>query len=290
MINEILAASPITPQNTTSWFTQGLFHLGDTHVTALGILKLILIILLAYAVGKLLKHNINKFGKKHQLLTSPALYIVGRLVYYLILLMGIVVAGASIGLDLTTFAFIAGAITVWIGFSLQSIFHNFISGMILLLSKALNIGDVIALDTGETGEITEINLRTTILTTADGVEIVVPNSDLVTKRFTNRTLMKRSRRINVPFRVAIGADKALIKKILVEAVKQAPITLPQPEPELWVTGYGENFLNCEMAIWVNEYLSPLHNISTNAYYFNLIDDALRAHNIEIPIIHNPSKI
>jgi potassium efflux system protein len=113
---------------------------------------------------------------------------------------------------------------------------------------------------------------------------VIPNSDLVTKKFTNRTLVKNSRRINVPFRVPLGIDKVNLKKILVEAVKTAPITLPNPEPELWVMSYGDNYLNCELAVWVNEFLSPLPNMSTSAYYFNLVDDALRAHNIEIPPI------
>ncbi len=267
-----------------TWFKQSLFKLGSIPVTPLGLIKMILIIMIAYLVGKFLRRSIHKFGRKHELMTSPALYILSRMVYYVILVIGLIIAGASIGLDLTAFAYIAGAITVWIGFSLQSIFHNFISGIIILLSKSLNIGDIIVLDTGEVGEITEINLRNTILTTSDGVEVVIPNSDLVTKKFTNRTLVKNSRRITVPFRVPLNADKPFIKKILTEAVKAAPITLPHPQPELWVTSYGENFLNCELAIWVNEALSPLPNMSTNAYYFNLIDDALRAHNIEIPVI------
>ncbi|MBS0629300.1 MAG: mechanosensitive ion channel [Verrucomicrobia bacterium] len=267
-----------------SWFKQSLFKLGDIPITPLGIIKMILIILIAYLLGTFFKRSIHKFGKKHQLMTNPSLYILSRMIYYFILVIGFIIAGASIGLDLTAFAFIAGAITVWIGFSLQSIFHNFISGIIILLSKSLNVGDVIVLDTGEVGEITEINLRNTILTTADGVDLVIPNSDLVTKKFTNRTLVKKSRRITVPFRIPLSADKAFIKKILAEAVKTAPITLPNPEPELWVTSYGENFLNCTLAVWVNESLASLPNMSTSAYYFNIIDDTLRAHNIEIPLI------
>lgn len=267
-----------------TWFKQSLFKFGNVPITPLGILKVILIILIAYLLGKFFKKSIHKFGKKHELMANSSLYIISRLVYYMILVIGFIIAGASLGFDLTAFAFIAGAITVWIGFSLQSIFHNFISGIIILLTKTLNVGDVIVLDTGESGTIVDINLRTTILATADGVDIVIPNSDLVTKKFTNRTLVKNSRRINVPFRVPLGIDKENLKKILVEAVKAAPITLPNPEPELWVMGYGDNYLNCELAVWVNEFLSPLPNMSTNAYYFNLVDDALRAHNIEIPPI------
>lgn len=269
-----------------TWFKQSLFKFGNVPITPQGILKVILIILIAYLLGKFFKKSIHKFGKKHELMANSSLYIISRLVYYIILVIGFIIAGASLGFDLTAFAFIAGAITVWIGFSLQSIFHNFISGIIILLTKTLNVGDVIVLDSGESGTIVDINLRTTILATADGVDIVIPNSDLVTKKFTNRTLVKNSRRINVPFRVPLGVDKGQLKKILIEAVMTAPITLPNPEPELWVMGYGDNYLNCELAVWVNEFLSPLPNMSTNAYYFNLVDDALRAHNIEIPpIVH-----
>lgn len=267
-----------------AWSKQGLFKIGDISVSPYGLIKMVLIILIAYALGKFLRRTIHKFGKKHHLMASPSLYILGRVVYYVILMIGLIIAGASLGLDLTAFAYIAGAITVWVGFSLQSIFHNFISGIIILLSKSLNIGDMIVLDSGEVGEVTEITLRTTIITTADGLDVVIPNSDLVTKKFTNRTLVRKSRRITVPFRLSLNADKAFIKKILAEAVKAAPISLPTPAPELWVTGYGENYLNCQMAIWVNESLASLPNMSTSAYYFNIIDDTLRAHNIEIPII------
>lgn len=266
------------------WFKESLFKIGDIPVTPLGILKVIFIILIAVLIGKFLKASVHRFGKKHQLMKTSSLYILSRLIYYFILVIGFIVAGASLGFDLTAFAYIAGAITVWIGFGLQSIFTNFISGIIILLTKNLNVGDIIVLDSGEVGQIVEITLRTTILATTDGVEVVIPNSDLVTKKFTNRTLAKNSRRINVAFRIPLGENKPLIKKILVEAVLQAPITLPQPEPEIWFMGYGENHIKCEMAIWVNEFLSPLPNMSTNAYYFNLIDDALRAHHIEIPII------
>jgi small-conductance mechanosensitive channel len=267
------------------WFNESLFKIGNIPVTPLGLLKVVLIIFIAFLFGKFLKSYIHKFGVKHQLMRNSSLYILSRLVYYLILVIGFIIAGASLGFDLTAFAYIAGAITVWIGFGLQSIFMNFISGIIILLTKTLNVGDIIVLDSGEVGQIDEINLRTTILATADGIEVIVPNSELVTKKFINRTLAKNSRRINVAFRLPIGVDKALIKKVLVEAVLKEPNTLPQPQPELWVIGYGENFLNCEMAIWVNEYLSPLSNMSTNAYYFNVIDDVLRANNIEIPIVH-----
>lgn len=269
------------------WFKESFFTIGNIPVTPLGLLKVALIILIASFIGQFLKSNIHKFGAKHQLMRNSSLYILSRLVYYLVLVIGFIIAGASLGFDLTAFAYIAGAITVWIGFGLQSIFMNFICGIIILLTKTLNVGDIIVLESGEVGQIVEINLRTTILATADGIEIIVPNSELVTKKFTNRTLAKNSRRINVVFRLPITVDKQLIKKVLVEAVLKEPNTLPQPQPELWVIGYGENYLKCEMAIWVNEFLSPLPNMSTNAYYFNVIDDALRASNIEIPIISLP---
>jgi len=267
-----------------SWFHHSLFNLGEIPVTPLGLGKVILILLIAYLVGKFIKHNIYKVGSKHHLLRDRSLYILARVVNYVIMIIGLIIAGASLGLDLKAFAYIAGAITVWIGFSLQSIFHNFISGIIVLLGKVVNIGDILALDSGEVGAVSDINLRTTIITTSDGLNVIIPNSDLVTKKFINRTLVKKSRRITVAFRLALDVDKEFIKKILQEEILKAPISLPNPAPELWVMSYGENYLNCQMAIWVNESLGSLSNMSTPAYYFNIIDDTLRANKIEIPLV------
>ncbi len=266
------------------WFNQSLFKIGDIPVTPLGILKFITILIVVSFIAQLARLGVRKLGSKTQFLKSSSVYILSRFVYYFILIVGLIIALTKIGFETTTFALLFGALVVWVGFGLQQLFLNFISGVIVLITHSLRVGDIITLESGQTGIVAEINLRTTILTTAEGLEIVVPNSELVTKKFINRTLFKMSRRINIPFRISLQQDKEFVKKILVEAAKKIPITLSDPEPELWLLSYGENHVKCEFVVWVNEFLVPLANMSTEALYFGAIHEALRANNVEIPLI------
>jgi len=205
-----------------AWWIEPLFQIGDTPVSAFGLVRVILIIIFASIVSAMFQRLLLRIAERKDMEGSraSALYTVGRLAHYLILLIGIIIALSSIGLDFTNLALVAGALSVGIGFGLQSIVNNFVSGLILLFEGTLKVGDFIEIESGVTGLVKGINVRSTLINTNDNVDIIVPNSVLVGNRVTNWTLREANRRIHVPFGVAYGTDKNLVKKAVLEAARR----------------------------------------------------------------------
>ena len=150
---------------------------------------------------------------------DSTVYAFTRLVRYLVWIVGTLIGLNYLGFDLTSLAFLGGAIGVGIGFGLQNIFSNFISGIIILVEKTLKIGDFVDLQSGVRGTVTEIAMRYTRITTNDSVDVLVPNSEFINGRVTNWTFNERSRRIRVPFGVAYGSDKDAVREAGLAAAK-----------------------------------------------------------------------
>jgi small-conductance mechanosensitive channel len=209
---------------------------------------------------------------------------VSRLIHYTIMIVAVVVALSSIGLDFGNLALVAGALSVGIGFGLQSIVSNFVSGLIILFEHTLRVGDYIELDTGITGTVKAINVRSTIINTNDNIDIVVPNSEFVSSRLTNWTLGESFLRMRIPFGVAYGTDKELLKKAAMEAVKEVPYTLTHMkgrDPDLWLVEYGDNSLNFLLLVWVNRQ-GAQRPTRTRAAYLWALETKLAEYGIEIP--------
>ncbi|MGL6159322.1 mechanosensitive ion channel family protein [Microbulbifer sp.] len=165
-----------------------------------------------------------------------------------------------LGLDTSKLALIAGALSVGIGFGLQAIFSNFISGLILLLEQPLRVGDLVELESGVFGRIRDINVRSTRITTRDNVDILVPNTEFVTGRVINHTLDDPVRRIHVPFGVAYGSDPDLVREAALEAAERVNITHSdwQRKTEVWLMEFGDSTLKFKLVVWVNSNMvSPL---------------------------------
>lgn len=264
------------------WSHVSLFKLGQAPITFYGILKVIFTIAIAYFLAKFVQMWINFLGKRQKKINQAGFYTLGRLLYYCIMILGIIIAISSIGLDFTTFAVILGALSVGIGFGLQSIVNNFISGIFLLLEKKLRVGDYVQLESGEIGIVMEINVRTTLIKTFDNVEVLVPNADLVSKKFINWTLSDKTRRLRIPFGVAFGSDKDRVREAAIDAAMQLPTTIKERAPQVWHVGIGESSLDFELVVWVNEHQLGLPPIATMAMYTWEIESALRRYNITIP--------
>jgi len=264
------------------WSHVSLFKLGQAPITFYGILKVIFTIVIAYFLAKFIQMWVNFLGKRQKKINQAGFYTLGRLLYYCIMILGIIIAISSIGLDFTTFAVILGALSVGIGFGLQSIVNNFISGIFLLLEKKLRVGDYVQLESGEIGVVMEINVRTTLIKTFDNVEVLVPNADLVSKKFINWTLSDKTRRLRIPFGVAFGSDKDRVKEAVVDAAMKLPTTIKERAPQVWHVGIGESSLDFELVVWVNEHQVGLPPIATKAMYTWEIESALRRYDITIP--------
>jgi small-conductance mechanosensitive channel len=261
-----------------------LFSVGETPVTGGDILRVLIILAVAWLLSRGVRHAIRRFSKSESSGTQASLYTVGRLTHYAIIIIAVFIALSSIGLDFSNLALVAGALSVGIGFGLQSIVSNFVSGLIILFEHTLRVGDYIELDTGLTGTVKAINVRSTLINTNDNIDIVVPNSEFVTARLTNWTLGERILRVRIPFGVAYGSDKELVRKAALEAAAEVSYTLTHMkgrDPDVWLVEFGDSSLNFLLLVWVNRQ-GAKRPTRTKATYLWALETKFREYGIEIP--------
>jgi small-conductance mechanosensitive channel len=186
-----------------------------------------------------------------------------------------------LGLDLTTLAVFGGALGVGLGFGLQQIASNFVSGIILLLERSIKIGDYIEMEDGKTGTLRQMNMRSSILSTFDGKDIMVPNDKFITTQFTNWTNEDPRQRYEVEFSVAYETDLHKIPPLIINAVSAHEQVLEEPEePDVELRGFGDNGVNFAVEFWVTG-IDDGKNKFTSEVRF-LIWDALNNAGISMP--------
>ena len=274
----------------TSWIRvtevadRTLFSVGETPVTSGDVIQAFIILAIGWALSRGIRMGIRRVSQKESIGRQAALYTISRLTHYSIILLAVLIALTSIGLDFTNLALVAGALSVGIGFGLQSIVNNFVSGLIILFERTLRVGDYIELDNGLTGTVKAINVRSTLINTNDNIDIVVPNSEFVSTRLTNWTLAEHILRMRIPFGVAYGSDKELVKQAAIEACADVPYTLTHMsgrEPDVWLVEYGDNSLNFLLLVWVNRQ-GARRPTRTKAAYLWQLETKLNEYGIEIP--------
>jgi small-conductance mechanosensitive channel len=261
-----------------------LFEINETPVTTLGLLRVVLILTLALWLSKVIRRMIKRVGERRGGVNQSSLYTFGRLVHYVVLAIGIIIGLSSIGIDFTKFALFASALGVGIGFGLQTLISNFVAGLIILFEKSLKVGDFVELESGVTGEVREINMRSTLITTNDNIDILVPNSEFVGGRVINWTLREAYRRIHVPFGVAYGTDKEQVSKAVLEAADKVPWTLKGVKarhPQVWFVEFGDSSLNFELIVWLTPEAVKRPS-SVQAAYLWEIETKLHEYGIEVP--------
>ncbi len=174
---------------------------------------------------------------------------VGRLLQYLIVFIGVLVAFSMLGLDLTKLTIVLSAFGVGIGFGLQSIVNNFVSGLILLFERPLREGDTINIGTNM-AQIKKIGLRATIVQTFDNADVIIPNADLISNQVTNWTLNNRNVRVSVPVGVAYGSDVPLVGEILLACAKEHDAVAKSPAPQVLFMSLGDSSLDFELRVWI----------------------------------------
>lgn len=261
-----------------------LFHVSETPVTGSDIFRVLIILLVAFLLSRGIRYAIRRVSDRDSTGTQASLYTLSRLSHYTIIIIALFIALTSIGLNLSSLALVAGALSVGIGFGLQSIVSNFVSGLIILFEHTLRVGDYIELDTGLTGTVKAINVRSTLINTNDNIDIVVPNSEFVTTRLTNWTLGERVLRVRIPFGVAYGSDKEVVRQAAIEAAEEVPYTLTHMKrrrPDVWLVDFGDSSLNFLLTVWVNRE-GARRPTRTRAAYLWALETKLREHGIEIP--------
>jgi potassium efflux system protein len=192
--------------------------------------------------------------------------------------LGIIIAVQSIGLNLTSLAVVFGLLSVGIGFGLQNVAANFISGLIILFERPIKIGDRITI--GDVwGDVMNINLRATLIRTIDNIAIIVPNSEFISSRVTNWSYRDPKVRVHIPVGVAYGSDVRLVTDSLLEVARRHPEVMPDPAPEVWFTEFGNSSLNFELLVWT---LDPKRRPEVISDLNKAIDAIFRKNKIEIP--------
>jgi potassium-dependent mechanosensitive channel len=203
---------------------------------------------------------------------------ISMLVNYAIVLIGIFVAAGILGIGLSNLALIVGALGVGIGFGLQNVVNNFVSGLILLFERPVQVGDAVQLGSLG-GRITRIGFRASYIRTYGGAEVVVPNGDLVSTQLVNWTLSDRRRRLELTVGIAYGSDPERVTEVLAGVLKADPEVLVDPAPFIVFEAFGDSALNFRMYAWIADFengLTATHRLNT------AIAAALAAEGIEIP--------
>jgi len=184
---------------------------------------------------------------------APGLsYAISSLLHYVIIALGFVVALGVVGVNLSKVTVLAGAFGVGIGFGLQSIVNNFVSGLILLFERPIHVGDTVQV--GDLlGEVRRIGIRSSIVHTWQGADIIVPNAQLISEQVTNWTLSDQLRRIDLPVGVNYGAEPKKMIELMEAVAKAHPSVLKHPPPQGFFVGYGDSSINFELRAWTDQF-------------------------------------
>jgi small-conductance mechanosensitive channel len=183
---------------------------------------------------------------------APGLhYSISKMVNYAVLLLGFFIGIALLGFDLTRLTILVGAFGVGLGFGLQNIINNFVSGLILLFERPIKVGDVVQL-AGNEGVVKHIGIRASIVRVANGSELIVPNGSLISETVTNWTFSDRLRRIDLPVAVACPADAREVIELLKGAALQQPRVLKDPPPQALLGCFSGDSMTFEVRIWTDQ--------------------------------------
>jgi small-conductance mechanosensitive channel len=203
---------------------------------------------------------------------------ISSLSYYALVMLGLFVALAAAGFEVSQLAIVIGALGVGIGFGLQNVVNNFVSGLILMFKRPIQPGDIVEI-TGTSGKVREIGMRATTLTTFEGADVVVPNGALLNEKLINWTLSNMDRRVDVNVGVAYGSDPRRVIDLLLQVTKSAPGVTADPEPAVVFVGFGAHSLDFSIRAWTHEFgewVTIRTELTMRVY------EALKAAGIEIP--------
>lgn len=269
MQQEIKEVAKEKAQGFIEWiqeiFNYSLLSLGDSKLTLGLILTLIISFIVLFVVTEWIRRLlVHKVLSRYQIETGTRSSI-GMIVKYVLILAGVFSILQTNGVDLSAFGILAGALGVGIGFGLQNITNNFISGLIILFEQPIKVGDRI--EVGEvSGDVIRISARSTTISTNDNITIIVPNSQFIDSPVINWSHNDRNIRFNFAVGVAYKEDPQKVKAILIEAAKENKGVLTTPAPDVLFVSYGENSLNFNLRVWTSDYINRPNVLKSELYY------------------------
>jgi small-conductance mechanosensitive channel len=240
-----------------------------------GLITLALLMWLANTVSRLTEQRLRSFVP----LTPAMQVLAGKLVRITLLTLAVVFALGSIGIDLTAFAVFSGAIGVGVGFGLQKVVSNLVSGVILLLDRSIKPGDVIEID-GTYGSVSTLNARYVSVLTRDGKEYLIPNEDLITQRVTNWSYSNALIRLHVKLGISYQSNPHRAIELVLEATREVKRILKKPEPSCLLVGFGDSSVDLELRFWIEDPVNGTTNVRSEVMLN--VWDLFHENGIEIP--------
>jgi potassium-dependent mechanosensitive channel len=257
-------------------------------ISVLAISKFFFIFILGFSIATFYKKRISNARSNYLKNTSISTRtMLANLGYYFLVAITFVFGLKSIGIDLSSLTILVGALSVGIGFGLQNIVSNFISGIILIFERSIQVGHIIEIATGLRGKVSQINMRSSVITTFDNIDIIIPNSTLIQNNVINLTFSDDIRRLNIPFGVAYGSDIDNVIHILLDTLKDSNLMYIRNDSEkiakVRMTMMNASSIDFELLVWISE--NPDENgigSSNMSDFLIFIYKTLQANNIEIP--------
>jgi len=226
---------------------------GTISISLGNVLEFLLTVWLAYLLSRFLRFILQEDVYPRIDLAPGLSYATSSLLNYIILALGFVAGLGVLGVDFSKVSVLAGAFGVGIGFGLQSIVNNFVSGLILLFERPIHVGDTVDVGNNLQGTVRRIGIRASVIHTGAGADIIVPNSHLVTDRVTNWTLSDKLRRVDLPIGVNYGADPKKVIELLEQVARAHKDVLPEPAPRALFIAYGDSSINFELRVWPSHF-------------------------------------
>jgi small-conductance mechanosensitive channel len=262
-----------------------LFVINKTPISTLKLLLSLFILIAGFVLGNLYKRYIKSLSLKNKIMSASTHTLLANMGSYAIFLITFFIVLKVMGIDLSSIALVAGALSVGIGFGLQNVISNFVSGIILMVERSVKIGDYIELDENLRGHVVDIKMRSITVNTNSNIDIIVPNQDLIQNRVINWTMNDKIRRFEIPFGVAYGTDPQKVISVILEAVHNSGFedlyNTSERHTRVIMTGMGNSSVDFELFVWIKgkEILFPKR---TTSRFLVLIYNTLYENGIEIP--------
>jgi small-conductance mechanosensitive channel len=255
-----------------------LFELKQTPVTVLSLVMFVLMFAIFFVGSKLLNRLILRRILSRFITDTGIQFTMLRIVHYLIMITGTVVAFQFVGIDLAGLTVIFGLLSVGIGFGLQNVTSNFISGIILLFERPIKVGDRVTVGEVE-GDVTSINMRSTTIQSLDNISIIVPNSEFISSTVTNWSYGDPKIRLKIEVGVSYKSDLDIVIKSLKEVANQHADILKDPEPLVFLSEFGDSSWNMLLIVWLG---TPKRYYLTRSEINCAIVKKFRDYAVEIP--------
>ncbi|MBD2037484.1 mechanosensitive ion channel [Leptolyngbya sp. FACHB-321] len=259
-------------------FAAPLFEVGNNRYSLSLIVTLMVVSVAVFWVSRAVSNLINRRLLVRLGFDRGSRAVVTTFVRYLLTAIGFVIVLQTAGVNLSSLTLFAGVLGIGLGFGLQNLASNFVSGLTLLVEQPIRVGDFIEID-NLLGTVESISIRSTTVRTLDGVFVIVPNIRFVENNIINWSYRDPRCRLHVPVGVAYGSDTLIVTEALLAAARKDPKVLTDPSPRVWFKRFGDSALDFELLVWINQ-PTEIEPIKSSLYF--TIDRELRQRNIEVP--------